>query len=124
MVKALRGTHTSWFMWWLRANGRYLVPTGGRHRSPWLCHLPAQSAAIHLEFGILALLLGGLDGGFDLLVWWGLQAWAWHSSVCCLSEVVAIPAADRGCCCLPCCCAGRAGGRRALVPDLMVRATV
>ena len=36
--------------------------------------------AIHLEFGILALLLGGLLAGFDLLAWWGLQAWAWHSS--------------------------------------------
>lgn len=80
VVKALRGTHTSWFMWWLRANGRYLVPTGVADTVFALAIYLRNLVAIHLEFGILALLLGGLLAGFDLLAWWGLQAWAWHSS--------------------------------------------
>jgi len=73
VAAALAGVDTRWFLWWLRANGRYLVPRGMTDTLFALAIYLRNLLAIHLELGIMALCLGCLLVGLDLGTWWWAQ---------------------------------------------------
>lgn len=79
VLDSLGARDARWFTWWLRANGRYLIPRGAADKVFAATVFVRNLVAIHLELGVLALLLGALLAGFDLLAWWGLSSLA---SVC------------------------------------------
>lgn len=64
-----------WFRWWLRANGRYLVPRGPADRTFAFAVFLRNLLAIHLELGAMALLLGVLLAGLNVTVWATIAAW-------------------------------------------------
>jgi len=64
---------TAWFLWWLRANGRYLIPTGFRDTVFAVALYLRNLAGIHFELGLMGILLGLILSGLDLTVWWGLE---------------------------------------------------
>ena len=76
VIEALAGVDTRWFLWWLRANGRYLVPRGPSDSLFALAIFVRNLMAIHLELGLAALLLGCLLTGFNLSIWWMVQGMA------------------------------------------------
>jgi patatin-like phospholipase len=61
-----------WFTWWLRANGRYLIPRGAKDTTFALALYLRNLTGVHFELGLLALLLGVVLALFDLLAWGGL----------------------------------------------------
>ncbi|MDM0111116.1 patatin-like phospholipase family protein [Variovorax sp. J22R133] len=63
-----------WFLWWLRANGRYLIPHGAKDTTFAVALFIRNLFAVHFELGLLAVLLGLALSGLDLLGWWVL-AW-------------------------------------------------
>ncbi len=71
IVEALRRGGNSWFAWWLRANGRYLVPQGVRDRFFALAVYVRNLIGIHLELGLLGLLMGASLSIVDAAGWWG-----------------------------------------------------
>lgn len=64
-----------WFRWWLRANGRYLVPRGPADRTFAFAIFLRNLLAIHLEFGALALTLGVGLAMVDAGVWAAIAQW-------------------------------------------------
>ncbi|QXH33709.1 patatin-like phospholipase family protein [Pseudomonas muyukensis] len=79
--EALAHADSRWFGWWLRCNGRYLAPAGFVDRLLAITLYLRNLLALHFEFGLLAVLLGGVLAAFDLAVWGGLDllgygAWA------------------------------------------------
>lgn len=64
-----------WFRWWLRANGRYLVPRGPADKTFALAIFLRNLLAIHLELGALALALGVLLAAVDVGVWAAIAEW-------------------------------------------------
>lgn len=76
VADALKDADSRWFSWWLRANGRYLVPRGTKDRSFALALYLRNLAGVHFELGLLALLLGVLLALLDLGAWAGLAALA------------------------------------------------
>lgn len=64
-----------WFCWWLRANGRYLVPRGTADRTFALAIFIRNLVAIHLELGALALTLGVALATIDVGVWAAIARW-------------------------------------------------
>ncbi|MFT4174845.1 MAG: patatin-like phospholipase family protein, partial [Rhodocyclaceae bacterium] len=65
---------SSWFLWWLRANGRYLIPRGAKDRTFAIALYARNLLAIHLELGVLAVVLGLLLAAVDLGGWgWAFQ---------------------------------------------------
>lgn len=85
---ALAGADTRWFTWWLRANGRYLLPQRANGAVYALAIYLRNLLAIHVEVGMLGLLLGAALTLLNLGLWsswprldpalhgW-LQQWAW-----------------------------------------------
>ena len=69
---ALGDADSRWFAFWLRANGRYLIPRGATDALFAAANFGRNLVGVHVELALLALLLGGLLVGFDLSVW----AWA------------------------------------------------
>nr|WP_316642418.1 patatin-like phospholipase family protein [uncultured Roseateles sp.] len=69
---ALGEADRRWFAFWLRANGRYLIPRGGRDLMFAGANFGRNLVGVHIELALMSLLLGGLLVGFDLLLW----AWA------------------------------------------------
>lgn len=59
---------------WLRANSRYLMPRGSRDSLFVVTTFLRNLLAIHLELGVLGILLGCFLGGVDILAWWGLDS--------------------------------------------------
>ncbi|GAB3254443.1 patatin-like phospholipase domain-containing protein [Chitinimonas naiadis] len=60
---------------WLRANSRYLIPRGSQD---WLFAIVTflrNLAGVHMELGVLGMLLGCVLGGVDLMAWWTLDQW-------------------------------------------------
>lgn len=58
---------------WLRSNSRFLIPRGS---SDWLYAIVTfirNLIAIHLELGVLGLLLGCVLASVDILAWWSLD---------------------------------------------------
>jgi len=66
---AMAGAETCWFAAWLRANGRYLIPGGAKDALFASAAFARNLLGVHVELAFLALLLGGLLVGLDLLVW-------------------------------------------------------
>jgi len=64
-----------WFRWWLRANGRYLVPRGPADKTFALAVFLRNLLAIHLELGALALALGVVLAAVDVGVWAAIAHW-------------------------------------------------
>jgi hypothetical protein len=58
---------------WLRSNSRYLMPRGSRDSLFAVTTFLRNLLAIHLELGLLGILLGCILGGIDILAWWGLD---------------------------------------------------
>ncbi len=69
VVDRLAQADTRWFAWWLRANGRYLVPRGTRDTVYALGLYLRNMLAVHVELGILGLLLGLALAAVDLGAW-------------------------------------------------------
>jgi Patatin-like phospholipase len=76
--RALSGKSATWFIWWLRANGRYLVPQGMKDITFALAVYVRNLLAVHIELGIIGLLLGCFLTSFDLGVWALLDQAATH----------------------------------------------
>lgn len=66
---ALGEADRRWFAFWLRANGRYLIPRGGKDLMFAAANFGRNLVGVHIELALLSLLLGGLLVGFDLLIW-------------------------------------------------------
>ena len=69
MSEALASSTTTWLSWWLRANGRYLMPRGTKDRLFALAVYLRNLLGIHAELGVIGLLLGTALAAFDLGVW-------------------------------------------------------
>ncbi|WP_326541935.1 patatin-like phospholipase family protein [Pseudorhodoferax sp.] len=67
--QALGSARANWFVWWLRANGRYLIPRGARDATFVAALYLRNLVAIHFELGMLALLLGVLLTAGNLGAW-------------------------------------------------------
>ena len=75
--RALADADGRWFCWWLRANGNYLFARGARDIFVAAATMLRNLIALHIELALLAILLGTLLAGFDLLMWATLdQLWA------------------------------------------------
>ena len=61
-----------WFTWWLRANGRYLIPRGAKDTTFAIALYLRNLTSVHFELGLIALLLGVALALFDLLAWGAL----------------------------------------------------
>jgi len=66
-----------WFTWWLRANGRYLIPRGAKDRTFAVALFLRNLVGVHFELGLIALLLGLALAGIDILGWWALDSAAY-----------------------------------------------
>ena len=73
MVNAFGEGNTTWFSWWLRANGRYLVPRGIQDQLYALAIYVRNFIGIHVELGVAGLILGGLLAVVNLLGWQALH---------------------------------------------------
>ncbi len=84
----LASADTRWFTWWLRANGRYLIAQRANGAVYALAIYLRNLLAIHVEIGMLGLLLGAVLALLNLGLWSGwqqlwpglhtpLQQWAW-----------------------------------------------
>lgn len=67
--EAFADANSRWFTWWLRANGRYLIPRGTKDTTFAVALYLRNLAAIHLELGVLALLLGVVLAALDIAGW-------------------------------------------------------
>lgn len=66
---AIADADTRWFAFWLRANGRYLIPRGGKDLLFAAANFGRNLIGVHIELALLCLLLGSLLVGFDLALW-------------------------------------------------------
>jgi len=64
---------TRWFTWWLRANGRYLIPRGAKDTTFALATYLRNLSAVHIELGLMALLLGVVLACVDIAGWGGVS---------------------------------------------------
>ncbi len=76
---ALADADSRWFAWWLRANGRYLVPRGTKDRSFAIALFLRNLAGVHIELGLLAVLTGVALAVINIAGWSALASagWAW-----------------------------------------------
>jgi len=65
---------TGWFLWWLRANGRYLIPRGAKDTVFAFTLYLRNLIGIHFELGLVAVALGLLLCAVNLVMWWGVEA--------------------------------------------------
>ena len=75
IADALARGNNSWFAWWLRANGRYLVPQGLKDRFFALAVYLRNLLGIHLELGLVGLVLGVLSPPPTSPAGSSLQSW-------------------------------------------------
>lgn len=66
---ALADADTRWFAFWLRANGRYLIPRGGKDLLFAAANFGRNLVGVHIEVALLCLLLGSLLVQLDLGLW-------------------------------------------------------
>jgi hypothetical protein len=69
VYEAIGDAETRWFAWWLRANGRYLIPRGVRDRLFALALFLRNLIGVHAEFAVAAMLLCAVLAGVNLGVW-------------------------------------------------------
>jgi hypothetical protein len=70
--EAIGSSCTHWYEWWLRANGRYLLPRGARDGLRIVTVYLRNLSAVHLELGLVAMLVGVLICALNLLIWTGV----------------------------------------------------
>ncbi|WP_295531494.1 patatin-like phospholipase family protein [uncultured Pseudacidovorax sp.] len=70
--QALAQAESTHFGWWLRASGRYLTPAGAADTLFALALYLRNLVGIHVEFGVIAVLVAGMLCGIDLLAWQGV----------------------------------------------------
>ena len=75
---AIGNGDATWFSWWLRANGRYLLPRGAKDLVFASALFLRNLAGVHFELGLLALLLGVLVAGIDLGGWAVVDRLGYH----------------------------------------------
>lgn len=73
-ANALASVDKRWLAWWLRANGRYLIPRGLRDAIFAVSLYLRNLVAVHIEMGVLGLLLGCLLALCNIWVWPWLRA--------------------------------------------------
>lgn len=78
VVQAMAERNGNWFAWWLRANGRYLIPRGAKDTLFALALYVRNMVGVHIELGLVFVLLGTLLALLDLGLWAGIDALA-HS---------------------------------------------
>lgn len=61
-----------WYLLWLRANSRYLIPRGVKDTATAIAIYLRNLLGVHIEIGLVALLLGFLLVGVNLVAWWYL----------------------------------------------------
>lgn len=76
---AIGHAETRWFTAWLRANGRYLIPRGGKDVLFAITNFGRNLLGVHIELAVLSLLLGGLLVGFDLAIWQWADCLYYHA---------------------------------------------
>ncbi|UUX95546.1 patatin-like phospholipase family protein [Aquabacterium sp. J223] len=69
--RGLAQADTRWFAWWLRANGRYLIPRGAQDGVFAAAAFARNLLAIHIELALIWGLVGAL------LVMLNLGVWGW-----------------------------------------------
>lgn len=67
--EALGDADRRWFTWWLRANGRYLIPNGAKDSFFAAATFGRNLLAVHLEIALVTVMLSLLICGFGLGVW-------------------------------------------------------
>ena len=72
--EALGTADSRWFAWWLRANGRYLVPRGTRDMLFAAATFGRNLVGIHIELALLAASLGVLLALMDICAWWAADS--------------------------------------------------
>jgi hypothetical protein len=65
----LAGMEASWWLNWLRANGRYLTPSGAKDTLFAFANFGRNLLGVHLELGLMGLLIGCALATIDLLMW-------------------------------------------------------
>ena len=68
-LDAFAATRPPWFLWWLRSNGRYLIPSGAADTVFAFALYARNTLAVHVELGLVGLLLGSAIVLFDLGAW-------------------------------------------------------
>jgi hypothetical protein len=76
--EALGDADRRWFTWWLRANGRYLIPNGAKDSFFAAATFGRNLLAVHLEIALVAVFLALFVCGFGLLVWFAADLWSSH----------------------------------------------
>lgn len=66
---ALADADNRWFAFWLRANGRYLIPRGGKDLLFAVANFGRNLVGVHIELALMCLLVGSLLVQFDLALW-------------------------------------------------------
>lgn len=69
VADAFADASARWFTWWLRANGRYLIPRGAKDTTFAVALYLRNIAATHFELGMLTLLLGVALAAVDIAGW-------------------------------------------------------
>lgn len=69
VYQALGAAETRWFTWWLRANGRYLIPRGVRDRFFVAALFIRNLIGIHAEVAVATLLACAVLGLLNLVAW-------------------------------------------------------
>lgn len=67
--QALADADARWFGFWLRANGRYLIPNGAKDTMFAVANFARNLVGVHIELALMGLLLGCVLVGFDLAIW-------------------------------------------------------
>lgn len=70
---ALGDPVSRWYLLWLRANGRYLIPRGTKDTIFAFVVMLRSLLALHFEIGLIAIMLGLLLVGGDMAIWWALS---------------------------------------------------
>lgn len=63
---------SSWFIWWLRANGRYLIPRGTLDRTFAVALYLRNLLGVHVELGLMCVLAGLALAFVNLAAWWSM----------------------------------------------------
>ncbi|NYE24532.1 patatin-like phospholipase family protein [Pigmentiphaga litoralis] len=75
--EGLARDEATWTTWWLRANGRYLIPSGVLDGTLIVALYVRNVLAVHFELALLALLAGIFLACVNLFAWTGLAALGW-----------------------------------------------
>lgn len=90
--EALADADSRWFGFWLRANGRYLIPNGAKDTVFAVANFSRNLIGVHVEMALLGLLLGAV------LVLFNVSLWQWadcfYSNGCIQPSWISMPALD------------------------------